>query len=264
MTGTNQDEGCRERPSPKPQTNHLLRENLRLARQLFGGTVPSKVAKSLETLSKDFRFALGKGELQFIDGCCYVTHTGLLRLARRKKCKGINVEAVDSLCDSAASRFVLKATVYPSKNSSGFVGYGDADPSNVSPLVHGAEMRVAETRAVNRALRKAYGIGLCSVEEIAAVPSAGDKLPPQNANVNGNGTRPKVRDRLCQIIRQHQLNPELVKAYAVDFCGTKTLRGASREQVENFVAHLADWAEKDRNALLCQLNSYLGSKEGAA
>ena len=49
-------------------------------------------------------------------------------------------------------RFVLKATVFPSKGSSGFVGYGDADPSNVSPRVRGAEMRVAETRAVNRAL----------------------------------------------------------------------------------------------------------------
>ena len=48
----------------------------------------------------------------------------------------------------------------------GFVGYGDADPSNVSPMVRGAEMRVAETRAVNRALRKAYGIGICSVEEL--------------------------------------------------------------------------------------------------
>jgi hypothetical protein len=55
-----------------------------------------------------------------------------------------------------------------------------------------------------------------------------------------------------------------VKSYAVDFCGTKTLRDASRDQVENFVAHLADWAEKDRNALRCQLSSYLGSKEGAA
>jgi len=44
----------------------------------------------------------------------------------------------------------------------------------------------------------------------------------------------------------------------------KTLREASREQVEGFVTHLADWAQKDRNALLCQLNSYLGSKEGAA
>ena len=51
----------------------------------------------------------------------------------------------------------------------GFVGYGDADPSNVSPLVRGAEMRVAETRAVNRALRKAYGIGLCSVEELGSL-----------------------------------------------------------------------------------------------
>ena len=40
------------------------------------------------------------------------------------------------------------------KRARGFVGYSDADPSNVSFLVHGAEMRVAETRAVNRALRK--------------------------------------------------------------------------------------------------------------
>jgi hypothetical protein len=48
------------------------------------------------------------------------------------------------------------------------VGYGDADPSNVSFLVQGAEMRIAETRAVNRARRKAYGIGICSVEEIGS------------------------------------------------------------------------------------------------
>jgi hypothetical protein len=116
-------------------------------------------------------------------------------------------------------------------------------------------MRVAETRAVNRALRKAYGIGICSVEEIGTIANTGEKLPPQNTNGNGNGTGPKVRDRLCQIIRQHKLDPELVKAYAVDFCGTKTLREATREQVENFVRELATWAEKDRNALLCQLNS---------
>jgi hypothetical protein len=55
-----------------------------------------------------------------------------------------------------------------------------------------------------------------------------------------------------------------VKAYASDFCGVKALRDATRDQVEQFVSHLADWAEKDRNALLCQLNSYLGQKEGAA
>jgi len=129
-------------------------------------------------------------------------------------------------------------------------------------------MRVAETRAVNRALRKAYGIGICSVEELGsfAEPQQSSrepkKLPAQPANGNYGG--PKVRDRLCQIIRQHQLDPTLVKAYATDFCGTKTLREAPREQVENFVSHLADWAEKDRDALLCQLNSYMRAKEGAA
>ena len=185
MTGKDHDQGCRKHSPDKSHANHPLRENLRLARQLLGGTLPSRVVKSLETLSKDFNFSLGKGELQLIDGCCYVTHTGLLRLARRRKCNGIHVEAVDSLCDSTAGRFVLKATVFPSKSSCGFVGYGDADPSNVSPIVRGAEMRVAETRAVNRALRKAYGIGLCSVEEIGsfAAPSelarVSEKLPPQ-------------------------------------------------------------------------------------
>jgi hypothetical protein len=131
-------------------------------------------------------------------------------------------------------------------------------------------MRVAETRAVNRALRKAYGIGMCSVEEIGSFPEPVPlrKLPVQpvtgkNGN-NGIYGGPKVRDRLCQLIRQHQLDANLVKSYAVDFCGTKTLREATREQVEGFVAHLADWAEKDRNALLCQLNSYPRNKEGAA
>jgi hypothetical protein len=41
-----------------------------------------------------------------------------------------------------------------------------------------------------------------------------------------------------------------VKSYAVDYCGAKSLRESTREQVEAFVVHLADWAEKDRNALL--------------
>jgi hypothetical protein len=168
---------------------------------------------------------------------------------------------VPEFSDPSTQRWAFEATVYKSRTCRGFVGYGDADPSNVSSLVRGAEMRVAETRAVNRALRKAYGIGICSVEEIGTIPNPIEKLPLQNKNGHGNGAGPKVRDRLCQIIRQQKLDPELVKAYAVDFCGTKTLRDATREQVENFVQQLAEWAEKDRNALVCQLNSYARPKQ---
>src|ERR1039458_5401751 len=246
----NNGSGRTVQPSQK-----LLRENLSRARRVLGKALVTRTKAPLEVLTREFGFSLSNGDLQMINSSWYVTHTGLIGLARRRKCRGIHVEAVDSLCDSAASRFVLKATVYPSKSSSGFVGYGDADPSNVSFLVHGAEMRVAETRAVNRALRKAYGIGICSVEEIgafAAPPQSSresKKLPPQPANGNGNHGAPRVRDRLCQLIRQHQLDPNLVKAYATDFCGVKILREATRDQVENFVTHLADWAEKDRNEI---------------
>ncbi len=233
-----------------------LRTSIRRARRIWNN-LPREALTRLREIATRHDFSVNAGDLIYLNNSWYVTHTGLIGLARRKRCSGIHVEAIDSLCDPAVNRFVLKATVFPSKGSSGFVGYGDADPSNVSSLVRGAEMRVAETRAVNRALRKAYGIGICSVEEIGTISTYAEKVPPPNGNGNGNGAGPKVRDRLCQLIRQHKLDAELVKAYAVDFCGTKTLREASREQVENFVQQLADWAEKDRNALVCQLNSYM-------
>ena len=123
-------------------------------------------------------------------------------------------------------------------------------------------MRVAETRAVNRALRKAYGIGLCSVEELGyfSCPAKPSTATPQSngfhgAPVSGNG-QPRLRDRLCLLIRQHNLDPTLVKAYAADFCGTRSLKDASRELIESFISQLATAAKNDRAALLCKLNSY--------
>jgi hypothetical protein len=123
-------------------------------------------------------------------------------------------------------------------------------------------MRVAETRAVNRALRKAFGVGLCSVEELGSF-SAPQKPITTTSHSNGhpgsNGSsngQPRLRDQLCVLIRQHNLDPSLVKAYAADFCGTATLKEASRDLVETFVSTLADEAAKDRAALVCKLNSY--------
>jgi len=113
-------------------------------------------------------------------------------------------------------------------------------------------------------IRKAYGIGLCSVEELGALRSE----PSPNRAVartptNGNGlanTQPRLRDRLCLLIRQHRLDPTLVKRYAADFCGTQQLREASRELVESFINALAEQANKDRDGLICKLNSYAHSE----
>jgi hypothetical protein len=240
--------------------HRLMRQNFHLIKHLHPEISELQIS-TLRDLTTKLKVSVAGGEVVLIGGTWYVTHSGLLRIAARKHCQGMRVQLISDFCDSNSSRYTFRAMVYTTPTCKGFVGYGDADPSNVSPMVHGAEMRVAETRAVNRALRKAYGIGICSLEEIGSLSRVAEpspeprKLPLPPPNGNGNGS-PRVRDRLCQLIRQHSLDPELVKAYATDFCGTKTLRDATRAQVENFVEHLADWAEKDRNALLCQLNSY--------
>jgi hypothetical protein len=248
-----------------PKTK-LIRDNVRTVKKLYPQVTNSQMLV-LRDMTRTLYLSVRVGDLLMLDGKWYVTHSGLLRLAQRRKCSSIKTQLVENVSNPSEGRWVFKAIVLK-PGSQSFVGYGDADPSNVSFLVHGAEMRIAETRAVNRALRKAYGIGICSVEEIGAAkesPSSSPqskKLSPQPANGNYGGRT--VRDRLCQLIRQHQLDATLVKSYATDFCGVKTLREATREQVEGFVAHLADWAEKDRDALLCQLNSYPNGKEGAA
>jgi hypothetical protein len=243
--------------------------SIRIARKIWTNLSRQAIGR-LREITEQHKFSIPAGDLTYLESGWYVTHTGLLGVARRNRCAGIHVRPVPNFCDPSAQRWAFEATVYKSTTCRGFVGFGDADPSNVSSLVHGAEMRVAETRAVNRALRKAYGIGICSVEEIGSLERRSSdqskKLPQAATSGSGNGNfgGRTVRDRLCQLIRQHQLDANLVKSYATDFCGVKTLRDATGEQVENFVAHLADRAEKDRNALLYQLNSYAATKEGAA
>jgi hypothetical protein len=223
----------------------------------------------LKELSARYSFSVSAGDLLILNGRWYVTHAGLLRIAQRNRCSGMRTAVDKGLSDPASGRWVFKATVYKSSRSRGFIGYGDADPSNVSSLVHGAEMRVAETRAVNRALRKAYGIGLCSVEELGSASrfngsgSSDQRRPPSNGSNGHQNGQPRLRDRLCLLIRQYKLDASLVKAYAADYCGTATLREATRDLVEAFINDLALRAAKDREGLICQLNSYAKSQEVA-
>jgi hypothetical protein len=242
-------------------------ENLRLVQQRGPGALGNHQLTALKALSRNYGFSIAVGDLSLLNGVWYVTHAGLLRLAHRRRCLGIKTVLVEHSSDNAIGRWVFKATAYNSARSRGFVGYGDADPSNVSLRVRGAEMRVAETRAVNRALRKAYGIGLCSVEELGWAPRSSDPKEPPGSQVSPNGNnghhngQPRLRDRLCLLIRKHQLDANLVKAYAADYCGTATLKGASRDLVEAFINDLAERARKDREGLLCHLNSYAKPQE---
>src|SRR6266513_3744299 len=250
----------RENLRDRPRVSSLIGQNTKLARKSW--EITAEQVRVLKTLTQEFRLSVALGDLKLLDSRWYVTHSGLLRLAKRNRCAGIQVRPMREFSDPATDRWVFRAVVHKSHISKPFVGYGDADPSNTSPLVRGAEMRVAETRAVNRALRKAYGIGLCSVEELGWLSGFSGSTKEQTAltkpaatNGSSNG-QPRLRDRLCVLIRQYSLDPTLVKAYAADFCGTPTLKEANRELVESFISHLATSARENRDALICKLNSY--------
>ena len=237
------------------------RAEMNAARRMWGSLGRERM-RELRGLVERHELSIAQGDILLLDKRWYVTHSGLLRCAHRHRCSGIKTFLEPRFSDPAANRWVFRAIAYASNRLKSFVGYGDADPTNVSSMVQGAELRIAETRAVNRALRKAYGIGLGSVEELGAFSSSPRPstipAPPNGShpsNGSGNG-QPRLRDQLCLLIRQYNLDSNLVKAYAADFCGTQALSGASRELVESFISHLSSAARENRDALVCKLNSY--------
>lgn len=253
--------GCRASNSSLP----VIRQNVLAAKRLSQTPLSAETIRQLKQITGTLKISIELGDLRLLNGKWYVTHTGLLRLAVRRRCAGINVQTVREFCDPSTNRWVFEAIVY-AHNGHAFYGYGDADPSNVSPLVRGAEMRVAETRAVNRALRKAYGVGLCSVEELGSnsgldfVPPSTGSVSPKVVSINGHG-KLLLRDQLRDLVREYGLDAEQVKRYAADFCDTQHVREASRELVEDFIQQLQSEASSDREALVEKLNQYAESSE---
>lgn len=244
-------------------------ENVRVAKVCWSSRLNHELLTRLRTISREHPLRVSRGELTLLDGNWFVTHAGLLRIAHEKQCLGIHVRCMTALSDPGMNHWVFRSAVFTAPGCKGFIGYGDANPSNVSLLVRGAEMRIAETRAVNRALRKAYGIGLCSIEEVGSSsspvePASQARKPAQPEVVHANANGHHLRDRLLVVVRKQKLDGGLVKAYAMDFCGVKELREASKEQVLEFINHLSEYATNDRDGLLCQLNSYAPKQESAA
>ena len=130
----------------KAQQRILATQNVRIARKKWG--VAAEQIAVLRALTKELQLSVTLGDLRLLDGKWYVTHAGLLRIARRRRCSGIRVHVLGHLSDPAADRWVFKATVYKTPRSRGFVGYGDADPSEYVSI--GPRRRNARCRDASR------------------------------------------------------------------------------------------------------------------
>jgi hypothetical protein len=84
--------------------DNLFRCNRRLARERWGQALSSNALETLRAYSKEFGFSISAGDLLLLDKGWYVTHSGLIRLARRNRCQGILVYPAQEFCNPGQSR----------------------------------------------------------------------------------------------------------------------------------------------------------------
>ena len=100
-----------------------------------------------------------------LNGKEYVTHAGLLDAAHKKGLLDISTQMIEKTDDLV----VFQATVIIKDEKEGqkkFSAFGDASKESLAPQMVPHRIRMAETRALNRALRFATNIGMCSIEEL--------------------------------------------------------------------------------------------------
>ena len=114
----------------------FVRAEIRVAKRKWSGLGGDRLAE-LQSLVRRYHLSVSLGDVVYIERGWYVTHSGLLRLAHRRNCAGISTYVERKCSDPSVRRWVFKAVVHGSLRSKDFVGYGDADPPNVSSLSTG-------------------------------------------------------------------------------------------------------------------------------
>jgi hypothetical protein len=103
--------------------------------------------------------------IQQIKGKDFVIFAGLLDMAHNEGLNCIDTEVKQFPNDENQNTAVVKAVIKTSKGS--FSGIGDANTENVNYMVAAHIIRMAETRAIARALRFACNIGVTAFEELS-------------------------------------------------------------------------------------------------
>lgn len=137
-----------------------------------------------------------------LQGKKYVLFDGLLALAHEDGVEEMDADILMGPSEKNNHSWIIKAKVKTSKGT--FYGIGDANPENVNRNIGKHIIRMAETRATARALRKAVNVGMTAVEELG-----GDDAPPaQPARSQGSqgqaqrggakGSTPRSKDLISK------------------------------------------------------------------
>lgn len=102
------------------------------------------------------------GHIVNLKGKDYILFAGLLVLAHENGLESIDTESV--VVDSQNHTAVMITRVSGERGT--YTGHGDAAPDNLTKMMIPAYLRMAETRAIARALRMYLGIGMTCLSEL--------------------------------------------------------------------------------------------------
>lgn len=122
-----------------------------------------------------------------------IAYKGLLSVAHDEGLKFVKTEIVQVPSGDNAKTAIVRAVVRTRRGI--FSGIGDANPANVNRRIVPHVIRMAETRAVARALRLAVNIGEVAIEELGddfTVEAEPSRPPsgPEFERRDSNGGRP--------------------------------------------------------------------------
>ena len=102
-----------------------------------------------------------------LQGKEYVLFSGLLELSQKEGREGWSTEVVSHNPGDKVAH--IRCTVKGKRGT--YTAHGDASPANVSRNILPSYFRMAETRAICRALRFYLGIGMTARDELPPLPS---------------------------------------------------------------------------------------------
>tara|TARA_R100000808_G_C2137607_1_gene145700 strand:+ start:605 stop:1375 length:771 start_codon:yes stop_codon:yes gene_type:complete len=225
------------------------------------------------------RTKLFMAELQQIGGITlvsnkpYINQKGLQHLAKKQGVQSQKTTLVQWACNPEKGFWVVQAEIVDATGAT-HTGLGDASPNNVGTNIKSATLRMAETRAINRTLRRVLrgpGVADTSAEEIPGVGDSADPDLPagpvdqKTAELPWDPTWKEDAKEFMQIAREICLNN-----------GMETLTDISRDELKTnsglmdyvvlFVKHNMPGTDKrpsqmnrkERAELLDQLRSTAG------
>lgn len=187
--------------------------------------------------------AMNKQHVITLAGKEYVLFAGLLDEAHKQGLEQIETNLVQAPSQDNPMA-VVSALVKTSKGS--FSGLGDASPDSVNDTIAPHLIRMAETRAVARALRFTTNIGFTALEELGRDgPTNGNSTVSKSVS-NGKKGSMTQEEYILKLIKTRQVDPDLESEIHRLFEEKKKFGSLSVRDASRIIDKLKECKEKGK------------------